>query len=92
MLYRATDKAGNVETGNDERAVQQLTAFVTLAKDGGLVTDADVRDTLARDADAMITRLGGTANKAGLRAIGGPPPRGPDPHQARAVGRTEHPR
>ncbi|GLY93850.1 ThuA domain-containing protein [Actinoplanes sp. NBRC 103695] len=52
--------------GNDKRAVQQLTAFKGLAEDTALVTDADVRDTLVRDADAMIVRLG-TTGKAGVR-------------------------
>ncbi|MDG4831224.1 ThuA domain-containing protein [Solwaraspora sp. WMMD1047] len=59
--------------GNDRRAVQQLTAFKALATDATLVTDADVRDTLVRDADAMIVRLGGTASKAGVRANDGQP-------------------
>ncbi|MEV7629938.1 ThuA domain-containing protein [Actinoplanes sp. NPDC089786] len=54
--------------GNDKRAVQQLTAFKALAGDAALVTDADVRATLARDADAMIARLGGTAKVAGRLA------------------------
>jgi regulation of enolase protein 1 (concanavalin A-like superfamily) len=59
--------------GNDKRAVQQLTAFKALATDAALVTDADVRDTLVRDADAMIVRLGGAASKAGVRANDGQP-------------------
>jgi hypothetical protein len=59
--------------GNDKRAVQQLTAFKALLNDAALVTDTDVRDTLVRDADAMIVRLGGTAGKAGVRANGGNP-------------------
>ena len=59
--------------GNDERAVQQLTAFKALVNDAALVTDAEVRDTLVRDADAMIVRLGGTASKAGVRANAGKP-------------------
>jgi hypothetical protein len=59
--------------GKDERAVQQLTAFKALVNDAALVTDADVRDTLVRDADAMIVRLGGTASQAGVRANAGKP-------------------
>jgi cytochrome c len=59
--------------GNDRRAVQQLTAFEALAGDAGLVTDADVRDTLVRDAAAMIVRLGGPAGRAGVRANDGEP-------------------
>ena len=59
--------------GKDERAVQQLAAFKALAGDVALVTDTDVRDTLVRDADAMIVRLGGAASKAGVRANAGKP-------------------
>ena len=58
------------------RAVQQLTAFKTLAADAALVTDAEVRDVLIRDADAMIVRLGGTASKAGVKANDGKPVKG----------------
>ncbi|WP_329107176.1 ThuA domain-containing protein [Micromonospora sp. NBC_01699] len=54
--------------GDDRRAVQQLTAYKALVADTALVTDADVRDVLTRDADAMIVRLGGTATKAGVKA------------------------
>lgn len=60
-------------TGADKRAVQQLTAFKGLATDPTLVTDTDVRDTLVRDADAMIVRLGGTASAAGVKANSGKP-------------------
>ncbi|MDG4773054.1 ThuA domain-containing protein [Solwaraspora sp. WMMD792] len=59
--------------GKDKRAIQQLTAFKALAADPELVTDTDVRDTLIRDADAMIERLGGTASAAGVKANGGKP-------------------
>lgn len=59
--------------GSDKRAVQQLTAFKGLALDPALVTDTDVRDTLVRDADAMIVRLGGTASAAGVAANSGKP-------------------
>ncbi|MFD0747243.1 OmpL47-type beta-barrel domain-containing protein [Phytohabitans flavus] len=57
-------------TGNDKRAVQQLRAFVGLASDPALVTDADVRAVLIRDAEAMIVRLGGEATAAGKAANG----------------------
>ncbi|GIE78528.1 hypothetical protein Aph02nite_44780 [Actinoplanes philippinensis] len=59
--------------GEDERAVRQLGTFRTLVNDAALVTDTDVRDTLLRDADAMIERLGGTASRAGTRANDGKP-------------------
>ncbi|GFJ77078.1 OmpL47-type beta-barrel domain-containing protein [Phytohabitans houttuyneae] len=55
-------------TGNDKRAVQQLQAFIALASDPALVTDADVRSVLVRDANAMIVRLGGQASAAGKKA------------------------
>lgn len=57
--------------GNDRRAIQQLTAFKALAADPALVGEAEVRDVLVRDADAMIVRLGGTASAAGVRANDG---------------------
>jgi cytochrome c len=59
--------------GKDERTVRQLTAFKALVNDATLVADTDVRDTLVRDADAMIVRLGGTASGAGVRANAGNP-------------------
>ncbi|MFI6758646.1 ThuA domain-containing protein [Micromonospora sp. NPDC050417] len=62
--------------GNDKRAVQQLTAFKALVADTALVTDADVRGVLTRDADAMIVRLGGTATKAGVKANADKPVQG----------------
>ena len=52
--------------------MRQLTAFKTLVGDAVLVGEADVRDTLIRDADAMIERQGGTAG-AGVRANAGKP-------------------
>ncbi|MFV2099880.1 OmpL47-type beta-barrel domain-containing protein [Micromonospora sp. LOL_024] len=79
---RRTDKAynqlskrlSNARTaeaeGNDRRAVNQLTAFRTLAGDASLVGEAEIRDVLIRDADAMIVRLGGAASKTGVRANG----------------------
>jgi cytochrome c len=57
-------------TGNDKRAIQQLQAFIGLASDTALVTDADVRRVLVRDANAMIVRLGGQASAAGVKANG----------------------
>lgn len=57
--------------GNDKRAINQLTAFRTLAGDAELVGEAEVRDVLIRDADAMIVRLGGSASTAGVRANDG---------------------
>ncbi|MBQ1048836.1 ThuA domain-containing protein [Micromonospora sp. C51] len=58
-------------SGNDKRAINQLTAFRTLAGDAELVGEAEIRDVLIRDADAMIVRLGGTASKTGVRANDG---------------------
>ncbi|WP_434741725.1 ThuA domain-containing protein [Micromonospora sp. SH-82] len=57
--------------GDDRRAVQQLTAFRGLAADSALVGEAEVREVLVRDADAMIVRLGGTASRAGVAANDG---------------------
>ncbi len=57
--------------GDDKAAVRQLTAFRTLASDATLVPEAEVRDVLIRDADAMIVRLGGAASKAGVKANDG---------------------
>ncbi len=57
--------------GNDRRAINQLTAFRTLAGDADLVGEAEIRDVLIRDADAMIVRLGGAASKMGVRANDG---------------------
>ncbi|MEW1587773.1 ThuA domain-containing protein [Micromonospora vinacea] len=57
--------------GDDKAAVRQLTAFRTLASDTTLVPEAEVRDVLIRDADAMIVRLGGAASKAGVKANDG---------------------
>ncbi|GIJ31983.1 ThuA domain-containing protein [Micromonospora sediminimaris] len=58
-------------SGNDKRAINQLTAFRTLAGDAELVGEAEIRDVLIRDADAMIVRLGGSASKMGVRANDG---------------------
>jgi cytochrome c len=53
-------------TGNDTKAIKELEKFKTLAKNPAIVSDTDVRDTLVRDANAMIVRLGGTPT--GLRS------------------------
>ncbi|TDB75510.1 ThuA domain-containing protein [Micromonospora sp. KC723] len=60
-------------TGNDRVAIQQLRMFIGLASNRALVTDADVRSVLVRDANAMLIRLGGRASAAGTKANGGAP-------------------
>jgi hypothetical protein len=81
-VVRAAEAAGK-----DEKAIKELKAFKTLAGDTKLVTDADVRDTLLRDADAMIVRLGGTAGSSGAKAangwLKGDPTRKPPPNRSR---------
>ncbi|MFF5174899.1 ThuA domain-containing protein [Micromonospora sp. NPDC000089] len=62
--------------GKDAQAVKQLTAFRTLVTQPGLIGEAEVRDVLTRDADAMIVRLGGTASRAGVSANDGKPVKG----------------
>ncbi|MBF9133228.1 ThuA domain-containing protein [Plantactinospora sp. S1510] len=57
--------------GNDNKAIKELGQFKQLAADTKLVTEAEVRDVLVRDADAMIVRLGGTASATGVRANDG---------------------
>ncbi|MER7458084.1 ThuA domain-containing protein [Micromonospora sp. NPDC126480] len=59
--------------GKDNRAIKQLTTFRDLAGDAALVGEAEVRDVLVRDADAMIVRLGGTASTDGVHANDGEP-------------------
>ncbi|MCO8271636.1 ThuA domain-containing protein [Actinoplanes sp. TRM 88003] len=61
--------------GKDDKAIKELKAFKTLVNDKKLVTDTDVRDTLLRDANAMIERLGGTANAAAKGWVKGDPTR-----------------
>lgn len=74
QLKAKLDAARKAEAaGNDDKAVKQLTAFRELAADATLVAEAEIRDVLVRDADAMIVRLGGTASKAGVRANDGEP-------------------
>ncbi|MFG1992600.1 ThuA domain-containing protein [Actinoplanes sp. NPDC048988] len=71
-LTKKLDAARKAEaSGKDDKAIKELTAFKTLVNDKKLVTDTDVRDTLLRDADAMIVRLGGTASAAGVKANDG---------------------
>jgi hypothetical protein len=45
--------------GNDRRAINQLTTFKSLVADVTLVTNAEVRAVLTRDANAVIADLGG---------------------------------
>ncbi|WP_433529929.1 ThuA domain-containing protein [Micromonospora sp. CA-263727] len=72
---RMSTRLSNARTaeaaGNDTRAINQLTTFRTLATNPSLVAEAEIRDVLVRDADAMIVRLGGTASRAGARANDG---------------------
>jgi hypothetical protein len=65
-------KARNAEAnGNDTRALKELAAFRELLT-AQLVPEAEVRDTLIRDTDAMTIRLGGTPpNNAGVKANAG---------------------
>ncbi|MEV6815486.1 ThuA domain-containing protein [Micromonospora sp. NPDC051296] len=58
-------------SGKDDKAIQELIKFRSVATDAKLVIEAEIRDVLVRDADAMIVRLGGTASKAGVRANDG---------------------
>ncbi|MEV4345024.1 ThuA domain-containing protein [Actinoplanes sp. NPDC049596] len=60
--------------GKDAKAIKELNAFKTLVT--GASPETDIRDTLIRDADAMIVRLGGTASAAGVKANDGKPVKG----------------
>ncbi|RKN44375.1 ThuA domain-containing protein [Micromonospora endolithica] len=72
QLKAKLDAARKAEAaGNDTKAVKQLTDFRNLASGATLVPEAEVRDVLVRDADAMIVRLGGTASTAGVKANDG---------------------
>ncbi|WP_373320144.1 ThuA domain-containing protein [Virgisporangium aurantiacum] len=51
--------------GNDERALMLLAQYKQAVNDPTVVTNAEVRATLIRDADAMIVRLGGTPGASG---------------------------
>ncbi|MEV0807535.1 ThuA domain-containing protein [Micromonospora sp. NPDC050200] len=62
--------------GNDATAVKLLTEFRTLVAKPGLIGEAEIRDVLTRDADAMIVRLGGEATRAGVTANDGRPVQG----------------
>jgi hypothetical protein len=57
--------------GNDARALLLLNQYKQVAGNAAVVTDAEVRAALIRDADAMIVRLGGTPGNAAARANGG---------------------
>ncbi len=57
--------------GKDDKAIKELVKFRDLAGDAKLVAEAEIRDVLIRDTDAMIVRLGGTASKAGVQANDG---------------------
>ncbi|MBM0232432.1 ThuA domain-containing protein [Micromonospora sp. STR1_7] len=77
QLTAKLDAARQAEAaGNDSKAIKQLTQFRTLGADATVVAEAEVRDVLIRDADAMIVRLGGTASKAGVKANDGEPVKG----------------
>jgi hypothetical protein len=57
-LQDSLTKARKAEAnGNDTKAVKLLREFRTLATDPTKVTNAEVRDTLARDTDDVIARL-----------------------------------
>jgi PKD repeat protein len=59
--------------GNDARAIRLLAGYKTLAGDAARIPEAEVRQTLIRDADAMIVRLGGQPSVMGGAANGGQP-------------------
>ncbi|MCM4080993.1 ThuA domain-containing protein [Paractinoplanes hotanensis] len=87
-LSKKLDAVRKAEAGGkDDKAIKELKAFKKLAADTKLVTDTDVRDTLLRDADAMIVRLGGTAGsfagKAGNGWLKGDPTRKPPSNRSR---------
>ncbi|WP_425556788.1 ThuA domain-containing protein [Dactylosporangium darangshiense] len=72
QLSDALAKARKSEAnGNDTKALKQLADFRALLT-ATLVPEAEVRDTLVRDTDAMTVRLGGTPpNNAGVKANSG---------------------
>jgi cytochrome c len=61
----------NEAKGKDAKAISDLRTFEAQASNAKQVPDAEVRNVLVRDADAMIVRLGGTASAAGIAANGG---------------------
>ncbi len=72
QLSSQLDKVRKEEAkGKDDKAIKELVKFRDLASDAKLVGEAEIRDVLVRDTDAMIVRLGGTASKAGVRANDG---------------------
>jgi cytochrome c len=59
-------------SGNDNKTVKQLIAFRELVSDTAQVPNAEVREVMVRDTDAMIVRLGGTPpSAAGKKANAG---------------------
>ncbi len=78
QLSNKLDAARQAEAaGNDKQGDQAVDRLPDLATDAALVPEAEVRDVLVRDADAMIVRLGGTASKAGVKANDGGSVTGP---------------
>ncbi|GAA2360564.1 ThuA domain-containing protein [Dactylosporangium salmoneum] len=71
-LSGSMDKVRKAEAkGNDTKTLKELAAFRELLT-ASLVPEAEVRDTLIRDTDAMTIRLGGTpVNQAGVKANSG---------------------
>ncbi|MBO0847725.1 MAG: DUF1349 domain-containing protein, partial [Nocardioides sp.] len=60
-LQKQLTKAREAEAkGKDTDAIKQLEKFKQLVDTPAIVSDIDVRDTLVRDANAMIVRFGGT--------------------------------
>jgi hypothetical protein len=57
--------------GKDSQAIKQLQAFRALASDASLIAEAEIRNVLVRDADAMIVRLGGDPSAGGIAANAG---------------------
>ncbi|MEU8264702.1 ThuA domain-containing protein [Micromonospora sp. NPDC048999] len=72
---KLTNKLANAleseSEGNNKRAIQQMTAFAVLAGDAELVTDADARDVLVREAEAAVVRLDGSAGGTGVKTSSG---------------------
>nr|WP_239160435.1 ThuA domain-containing protein [Virgisporangium ochraceum] len=62
--------------GIDQRAINLLNQYKQIAGNASVVTNAEVRATLIRDADAMIVRLGGQPGNAAAKANGGKPLKG----------------
>ncbi|GAA0388160.1 hypothetical protein GCM10009541_33970 [Micromonospora gifhornensis] len=72
QLSKQLEKVRKEEAkGKDDKAIKELIKFRDLAADTKLVAEAEIREVLIRDADAMIVRLGGTASTAGVKANDG---------------------